>query len=385
MAPRFRIDFLVRRLTMKATPQAKEYHRRKMLLGAAGVGLEFAFFGVVLASGLSAAMGRWALRFDFQSPWLHAALYLAFLGVLNEIVFFPLSYARGHWLERKYGLSRQTTREWLSDHAKSVALNAVLMLLLTEILYTFVWGGGRWWWLWTAGAFTLVFVALARLAPVLIFPLFFKFKPIAEGELRERLARLAERAGTAISGIYEMNLSSKSRTVNAALAGLGRTRRIILADTLLERFPVDEVEIVIAHELGHHLKAHLLKGMALQTAMIFLFLWLVDLIAAPAAARLGFAGLGDVGAFPLLALVGAALGVALMPVTNAILRGFERQADRYAIEATGRPETFLAAMRRLGSLNMADPSPHPLVEALFYSHPSIQRRLELCEEIMASK
>jgi len=367
---------------MTATPRAKRYHRIKLILGGAGVAMEFLFFGALIASGLSAAMGRWAAKLDWAGLWVQTAAYLVLLAALNEAVFFPLAVARGHILERQYGLSRQTMGGWLSDHAKSAALNAALMLLLAEILYAFIRAGGRWWWIWTGLAFSSIFVALARLAPVLIFPLFFKFTPIEQGDLRDRLSRLAQRAGTRLSGIYQMDLSRKSRTVNAALAGLGKTRRIILADTLLERFPNDEVEIVIAHELGHHVKGHLLKGMALQTATIFLFLGLVDLTAGRWARRLGFDGLADVAAFPILALVGAALGVVLMPLINGLLRRFEREADRYAIQASGRPEAFASTMRRLGSLNMADPSPHPLVEALFYSHPSIQRRLAFCEALV---
>lgn len=370
------------RLDLQAGPRAKQYHRRKLWLGAAGLVVELLFLWGLIASGLSAALGGWAEGLGWGGPWVAVAAYLTVFGVLNEIVSFPTSFLRGFKLERHYGLSHESLGGWMKDHAKAVGLNALFTLLLVEILYAFIRGGGAQWWIWSGLVFCLIFIVVARLAPVVIFPLFFTFTPVGEGELRDRIEALARRAGAMVAGIFEMDLSRKSRAVNAALAGMGRTRRIILADTLLQRFSLDEVEIVIAHELGHHQHHDLLKGMALQSGMVFLFLFLVDALAGGWAEGLGFErGLADVAALPLLGLTGTVLGVVLMPIVCTAMRRFEREADRFAIELTGRPEAFASAMRRLASFNMADPSPNRLIELFFHSHPSIRRRLEFCEAL----
>ena len=370
---------------MRTSPKAKRFHRWKLLTGALSLTLEFAFFAALSITGLSSAMAGWAGALGWGGRWVQAALFTAILVAISAAVFFPPSFAGGYLLEKKHGLLRQSLGAWLRDHAKVLALNGLLMIAAVEILYGFIWLGGDLWWIWAGFAYCALFVVIARLAPTFVFPLFFKFTPIEDEDLLHRLRRLADRAETSVAGVFEMDLSRKSSTANAALAGLGRSRRIVLADTLIRRFTHDEIEVVIAHELGHHLQKHLIQGIAIRVAMIFAFLWLVDSLAGQWTIRCGFEGLGDIAALPVLALSAVALGAIVAPFLNFILRHFERQADRYAIEATAKPESFVSAMRRLASFNMADPSPNPLVEFLFHSHPSIERRIAFCEGVMGDK
>lgn len=364
---------------LTASPRAKQYHRRKIMLSVCAALLEIVFLLVLVMTPLSDMMAEAAHR--VSGPFAIAvAVYVLIFLAATEALSFPLSWYRGHRLDRAYGLSRQSFVEWLKDHAKAFGLNAAFTLLLVEILYAFLLLGGRWWWAWTGAVFSTIFIILARLAPVLVFPLFFKFTSLPEGSLRQRIERLTKRANAPVNEVFEMNLSRKSNTVNAALTGIGRSRRVILSDTLLRQFSEDEVEVVVAHELGHHIHRHLFKGILLQTLATFAFLFLVDALAARWANALGYSGLQDLAAMPLLALTAAVMGLLGTPLLNIILRAFERQADYQAIHLTQKPQFFVSTMRRLASLNMADPSPHPLVEFLFYSHPSIRRRIEFCEE-----
>lgn len=361
--------------TLKATPQAKQYHRLKITLSIISFAVEIIFLLVLILTPISQIMADFGRAFSHLFI-IQNAVYLIIFLVISELISLPIAWLRGHHLERRFGLSKQSSHAWFKDHGKAFLLNAVFTLALVEILYVFLHVGGQWWWFWTAAAFSLIFIVMVRLAPVLIFPLFFKFTPLPEDVLRLRLENLMRRAGTRISGMFVMDLSRKSNTVNAALAGIGSSRRVILADTLLKQFSDDEVEVVVAHEVGHHLHRHLLKGITMQSAGIFAFLYLIDLIGSQLATRLDFSGLADIAALPVLALTAATAGLLMSPLVNAIMRHFERQADHEAIRLSGLPEAFVSTMRRLASLNMADPSPHPVIEFLFYSHPSIKRRIE---------
>jgi len=195
-----------------------------------------------------------------------------------------------------------------------------------------------------------------------------------------RLVRLGERSGTRVRGVYKWNLSEKSKKANAALTGLGNTRRIILADTLLDNYSPDEIEAVLAHELGHHVHKHILKSIAVQAGITFVGFWAADWALHYAVDRLGmFETLSDFANLPLLALVSTALSLVALPALNAFSRYNERQADRYAFESIDRIEPFISSMNKLADQNLAERKPSKLVEALFHSHPSISRRVAAAE------
>jgi len=209
-----------------------------------------------------------------------------------------------------------------------------------------------------------------------LLPLFYKYKPLDRPELKARLLALAEKCGARVVDVFDLQLSAKSKAANAALAGLGRTRRILLGDTLLSRYSEDEIEAVLAHELGHHVHAHLWKLIGAQTGIVFLGFFLADRLLNWGVSAYGFEDHADLAAFPLLALTFAVLAVVLLPAVNSLSRYFEREADRFAAEVTGRPEALASALERLAEQNLADRTPHPVVEFLFYSHPSIGRRVQ---------
>ena len=224
-------------------------------------------------------------------------------------------------------------------------------------------------------------VLLSNLAPVLIMPLFNKFEPLGQehADLADRLTRLAERAGTRVRGVYKFDMSRRTKSANAALTGLGNTRRIILGDTLINEFSTDEIETVLAHELGHHVHKDIPVGMVIEAISTVVGLYLASLALNWGTAVLGFDGPGDIAAFPLFMLVMAAFGLVTMPLSNAYSRWRERRADEYALEATGKGEAYASALARLANQNLADTDPEPWVEWLLYSHPALGKRIRMAE------
>jgi len=364
--------------------RGKRYQRIRAALSAVDWGLEVLLLFALLDFGWTLRLRDVAER-QTDNPWLVVLLYLLPLGLVFGAISMAFSAIRTFVVDRRFGLSNESFGGWLLDQAKSFAVGGALAFILIEILYAMLRAFPATWWLWTAAVFSLLLIFFAHVAPVLIFPIFFKFRPIADEEITGRLKRLAERAGTRIKGIYEVNFSRKTRAANAALVGFGRTRRIILADNLLDRFSLDEIETVIAHELAHHTQRHLPKGMLLQTAMFFALFYGIHLVLVHVGPRFGFERLDDAANFPLVTLAGTIFGLVLLPLTNGILRRFEREADAYALRMATRPEAFLAALKRLAQINLADPTPNAIVEWIFYSHPSIRNRLRMAETMLEDK
>ncbi len=226
-----------------------------------------------------------------------------------------------------------------------------------------------------------LFVLLAQLAPVVLFPIFYKFEPLQNEELKLRLVKLGEAAGTRVRGVYKWNLSEKSKKANAALTGLGNTRRIILADTLLEHYSPDEIEAVLAHELGHHVHKHILKSIAVQAGVTLLGFWAANWVLNYAIERTHtFVALYDFANLPLLVLVSTVLSFLLLPALNAFSRYNERQADRYAFQSIPSILPFISSMNKLADQNLAERSPSKWVEWFFHSHPAISRRVEAAQD-----
>jgi STE24 endopeptidase len=365
------------------SPRVKRYHRTHRVLGVAGFVVDFSLLAVLLATGWTISSRVWAEAASTR-PVIALVIYLAILGLLSKCLSLPLDFVQGYWLEHRYGLSNQTVGGWIVDQLKGLAVGGGLAILGLEFLY---WTLRRWpsdWWVVCALAFIGFFVLLANLAPVLILPIFFKFKPLENPALTERLVNLCRRARTRVRGVFEWKLSEKSKKANAALVGLGNTRRIILADTLLAAFSDDEVEAVLAHELGHHVHRHILQGMAVQGAATFLGFYLADLALRGLTPFFGFRGVSDFANLPLLALVMTALSLILLPVVNAHSRRMERQADEYALGAIPERSAFISSMEKLGELNLAERRPHPWIEFIFHSHPSLEKRLAFAQRFARS-
>jgi STE24 endopeptidase len=286
----------------------------------------------------------------------------------------------GFRVEHRYQLSNQKLRAWIWDEIKGLILTAILGAGLVELLYLIIRDFPAHWWLVAWIGFLGIAVLMAQLAPVLLFPIFYKFEPLHDEDLKLRLVRLGERAGTRIRGVYKWHLSEKSKKANAALTGLGATRRIILADTLLEHYSPDEIEAVLAHELGHHVHKHILKSIGVQAVVTFIGFWAANWTLHYAINRWHiFDSLSDFANLPLLVLTFTVLSFVLMPALNGLSRFHERQADRYALSNIAAPDPFISSMNKLADQNLAEKTPSRWVEWWFHSHPAIARRVAAAE------
>jgi STE24 endopeptidase len=356
------------------SPEAHRYNLIKRWLGIADFGVGFLFLVVLLVTRWSDSLRDLAYRMGFQNYSLSVFMYLVLLLVISKALGLGFDYY-GFRLERRFKLSTQRFRSWLWDEVKGFLVGLVMGAIVVELLYFTLRQWPQHWWLLTWALFMGMFILLAQLAPVVLFPIFYKFEPLDDEDLRRRLVILSERAGTRVRGVYRWKLSEKSKKANAALTGLGATRRIILADTLLDNYTPEEIEAVLAHELGHHVHRHILKSIAVQAAITLLGFWAANWTLHYAVDQHMFEELSDFANLPLLALVSVVLSFLLMPALNAFSRFNERQADRYAFESIASVEPFISSMNKLAEQNLAERMPSKWVEWFFHSHPAISRRL----------
>jgi STE24 endopeptidase len=366
--------------------KAKEYARlsHRLLLVDLLLG---GIYLLVLLQGPSHSLKAWALNLT-PNPSLAVAFYFWALTLIYGVLLFPLDYYGGFVLPHRYGLSTQTHKGWGLDRAKSLFLGLLLGTLTLEVIY-YLWRAfPSLWWL-IAGLFTLIFTTiLTNLAPVILLPLFFRLKPLPEGEVAKRLTNLAARAGTKVQGLFTIDLSSKTKAANAALMGLGNTRRIVLGDTLYEGYTPEEIETILAHELAHHVHGDMARGIIFQSALILFGFYLTHLALNWGAPLLGFEAPYDIAALPLFALSIGTFLVITTPLANLYSRSREWAADQYALEMTRHPEAFVSAMVKLANQNLAEVEPEPWVEFLLYSHPAIGKRIKQGKEFkraMASR
>jgi STE24 endopeptidase len=363
------------------SPEARRYNRVRRWLGIADFVIGFVFLVVLLATGWSGWLRDLAYRMGLGNYSLSVFMYLLLLLVIGKVLGIGLDFY-GFRLERRYKLSNQRFRSWVWDEAKSFLIGLVMGGVVVELLYFTIRQWPQNWWLLAWAALMVLFVVLGQLEPVVLFPIFNKFEPLDDEELRRRLVVLSERAGTRVRGVYRWKASEKTKKANAMLTGLGLTRRIILADTLLDNYTPDEIEAVLAHELGHHVHRHILKLIFVQAAITFIGLFAANWILHYAVDHhlFEFVQISDFADLPLLALVATALSFLLMPALNAYSRYNERQADRYAFESIASVEPFVSSMNKLAEQNLAERTPSKWVEWFFHSHPSISRRLAAAED-----
>jgi len=368
--------------------KAREYAhiRHRLFL----VDLAIAAIGVLIV--LFSGLGTW-LRDILQPlawqpvtgwfPW-QVLVYFLVLMLGYQIISAPLSYYSGFVLPHRYGLSVQSFKNWLLDLSKGLALGLVFEILAVELIYVLLAAQPQTWWLWVAITLLFFAVIMANLAPVLILPLFYKFTPLPEGELTQRLLALADRAKTKVRGVFTMHLSSKTTAANAALMGLGNTRRIVIGDTMLDQYTPDEIEVVLAHELGHHVHRDIWKLIFSQSVLTLVGLYLINLVLHWAVdTQHYYQGLADVAMMPLILLLAGIFGLIIMPLSNGYSRRIEYQADEYALQATQNIEAYKSTMTRLANQNLAELEPSPLIEFLLYDHPSVGKRLRHGDEFAA--
>jgi STE24 endopeptidase len=368
-------------MTSTERDEARRYGRISVACTIADMAIDTFYLGLmalVFARPIDAWLASHESLAGPHSYWRLLALLGVVFGV-HVLVSLPLSFYSGYVVEHQFKLSNQSprrwTRNWLVNNAVGIVLSAVLM----GGLFWIIWNTGSYWWLIAAGAFFVVTIVLGQLAPVVFLPLFYKIKPIDDANLLERMKRLADGTGLTIEGVYRLGLSSDTKKANAMLAGLGRTRRVLMGDTLLDEFTPEEIDVIFAHEIGHHVHRHLPKMIATGVLFSLAGFWICD------RAIVAWAGVTDASAAPTAALplvmfTLAVFQLVLGPLQNAISRRYERQCDRYALERTGFRDAYRSAFNKLARLNKDDPEPNRLEVLLLHSHPPIAERLAMAGE-----
>ena len=360
------------------TEDAIQYNRVKLAAGITSSVCSFALLVALAATSGGRSLGGWCSSIC-PNPYGALLLFAFSVGLLQSAVTLPLAWFSGFHLEHRFALSNQSAGGWARERIKGLALGAPIAAGVFCILYYCLARFGSTWWIPVGIALTLISVALVRIAPVLIMPLFYRFTPLVDGTLKERIVRLCESAGVHVEGVFSFNLSKNTRKANAAFTGIGRSRRIILGDTLVRSFSDDEIETVFAHELGHYRFGHIRTGILTGIVSTFAGLYIASRLYEWSVAAFHFSAITDLAALPLLAIWLSLFGLLTSPIGNMISRHHERQADSYAVRTTGKRDAFVAALRKLSDMNLADPEPHPLVEFMFYSHPPIAKRIRALE------
>jgi STE24 endopeptidase len=359
--------------------EPRRYESAKHIAAVSGFVLDVLILVYLLFSGSSISIRQFAEEIA-HSAWAAIAIYTFILAIIFKVADLPLSFYSGYFLEHRYGLSRQSFAGWLKDQVKGSILGIVVSLAAVEVVYHLLRNHPGHWWIYAGLAFTTFVVAMTHLAPIILLPLFFKFRPVENQDLQNRVARLARRTNTRLCGIFEWSLGEKTRKANAAVVGWGNTRRIIVSDTLLENFSGEEMEVIMAHELCHHVKNHIWQGMAVQSLLTFFGFFAAARLLPHMSASLGFRGIADIANLPLLVLMMTVLSLLALPAVNYFSRRLETAADLYALDITGDALAFVSSMDKLADLNLANKTPNKVVEFIFHSHPSVEDRIKLAAD-----
>lgn len=354
--------------------EAKKYNNIKLAVGIIRSITSFILLFLFVWLGLSEKLEQY-IRIYYNDNYIVLLLYVISLGIISSIIFFPVSYYIEYHLEHKFNLSNQTFWKWIWENTKSTMLGSIIGIPILLVFYLMLNTFGNNWWIPFAIVMFLISVLLAKILPVLILPIFYKATPIEDDNLKERIVGLSKNAGLTVSNVFKFNMSKNTKKANAAFTGLGKTKRILLGDTLLSNYSNDEIETVIAHELGHYKNKHIIKNVFISTIFSFLTFYLISKMYLLSLPIFGFDSITKIAALPLLALWGVLIGLLFTPISNAISRKFEFEADDYAIRATNKRGAFINTLNKLTDQNLGDREPHPLVEWFFYSHPSIKKRI----------
>lgn len=352
--------------------------RRIFFFNTAITGIFLVIFQI---SGLSKHIYNIILTY-YPNFYIKNILFVFVFLVITSILSIPLSYYSQFHLEHRFGLSTQNLKNWVWDNFKGFLLNLIFSIIAIEAVYTLLKFFPQTWWLWTTFFYFLFSIFLSRITPTYILPLFYKVKKVTDESLIQKLKALAEKARVKVLGVYQMNMSRKTKKANAMFTGIGRSKRIILGDTLLNQYAPDEIETILAHELGHCYYRHLWRLMSAGLVMSLTGFYCVHKILAALLNVLGISQMCDISGLPAFLLILFIFFLLLLPLQNGYSRKLEKQADVFALEETKNPKAFMNAMKKLAEQNLSEMNPPRWVEFFLYDHPCIQKRIQLAEKYL---
>ncbi len=360
-------------------PPAKKYRSLQTSVFLISLILNLFFLGFFFLSGFSVCLKKQAHSL-FSHIFLANGLYLLVFYAVFYFLNLPLSLYEGFILEHQFQLSRQTFFNWLKDNLKKAALELILLLVVAGGVYFFLGRNQNYWWIFAGIFWLFLTLLLAKITPTVIVPLFYKYLPITNAELKKRIFSLFERCKIKIKDASSINFSQKTKKANAFVSGLGKNKKVVLSDTLLENFSFEEIEGVLAHELGHYLGHDILKLIIVNSGFTFLGFYITDRLLKKLLAVSGLSAIDDIAFLPVMALCLMLLGLVMLPVQNSFSRYLEKKADLFSLRLTRNKDAFIAAMQKLGKINLADLSPSRFIEIWLYDHPPIAKRIKLAEE-----
>lgn len=368
---------LILSFSNESSSKVKSYTRKKRIFFLVDT-LFTAFFLLIFQfSGSSDLIYHYILS-HYPNFYIINTLYVVAFSFISAILFFPLGYCSHFRLEHEYNLSNQSFTDWIWDGVKSFILRLLFSIVAINVVYFFLRNFSNTWWLWSTAFYFFFTIFLSRIGPTLIMPLFYKLKPLADSELTDQLKKMAQSVGARLVGIFQMDMSSKTKKANAMFTGIGKSKRIILGDTLLSNFANDEIEVVLAHEMGHYFHKHIIRFMIAGLGASLLGFYVVHCLLHAGLEKLGLE-IYQVAGLPLFLFILFLFFLILMPFQNTYSRKLERQADQFALDQTKNKDGFIRAMEKLGKQNLADINPHPAIEFILYSHPSIQKRIDFAK------
>jgi STE24 endopeptidase len=363
---------------------SKKYNNTKLIIGISKAIISFVLLFLFITTGYSVKFQNYVQTFT-QDKYLVFLIFVFALGIFSSILFMPINIYTGFYLEHKYKLSNQTFLKYFIENLKAMMVGLLIGVPILILFFFVLNQFGDLWWLVFASAMFIISVVLSQIFPIIILPIFYRILPLDDEDLKTRISNLAKGARIKVENVFTFNMSKNTKKANAAFTGLGKTKRIILGDTLLNNYSKNEIETVIAHELGHYKHKHILKNILFGTVSSFLTFFVISILYKNSLSWFDFVSITQISALPLLGLWAMIIGLIQSPIGNILSRKYEYEADRYAIESTNKPESFISALKKLTDQNLGDKEPHPFVEWFFYSHPSIKNRINGIKDFVREK
>ena len=357
----------------------KAYSGQKHMLTMINIFLSPLILILFILTGVAAYFKNMSLGIS-ANIYLNLLIFYALISMAYYLAKIPLEYSSGYMLEHKFSLSNQSLKDWMIREVKKGMIGFIISIPFVFLLYAFIKYWPLYWWALAGFVWFFMSILLAKFAPIVILPLFYKYSPIGNMELKDRLSRLVREVGVETSGVYEINMSKDTKKANAAVIGMGKQKRIVLCDTLLKNFSEDEIISVMGHELGHYKLKHVLKSVLFGGILLASIFFLTNIVFLRLHDIVGYTSLlYDFESLVLIYAIISSLSIITLPVHNLFSRKLEKVADEFTLKITDNKEAFISTMKKLADQNLADVDPGKFYEIMLYSHPPISKRIAFAE------